>query len=202
MCPHTTICVSSCYYTCVLILQYLYVSTYYYTCVTCVLLYLSSYCHMCPHTTACVPILLHVWPGTTTTKYILVLLYMCPHDGPLQACILKGVSLWGGGGGCHARGGAPAVKKRLACLYVEGVCHDPFCSLRYACIRQHASAYVSIRQHTSWGRLPRRILFSPLRLHTSAYVSIRQHTSAYVSKRREGVCHDPFCSLRYACIEL
>jgi Ca2+-binding EF-hand superfamily protein len=32
---------------------------------------------------------------------------------------------------------------------------------------QHASAYVSIRQHTSAYE------------HTSAYVSIRQHTSAY-----------------------
>ncbi len=58
-------------------------------------------------------------------------------------------------------------------------------------IRQHTSAYVSIRQHTyahtcgAWGQsaAPCRIYTStrPHIQHTSAYVSIRQHTSAYVS---------------------
>ena len=42
-------------------------------------------------------------------------------------------------------------------------------------MRQHTSAYVSIRQHTS------SHASSPcsMRQHTSAYVSIRQHASAY-----------------------
>jgi hypothetical protein len=40
------------------------------------------------------------------------------------------------------------------------------CRLR-SVIRQHTSAYVSIRQRS-------------IRQHTSAYVSIRQHTSAYI----------------------
>ncbi len=39
---------------------------------------------------------------------------------------------------------------------------------------KHASAYVSIRQHTS------AYAYVSIRQHTSAYVSIRQHTSAYV----------------------
>jgi hypothetical protein len=46
----------------------------------------------------------------------------------------------------------------------------------YVSIRQHTSAYVSIRQHTS--------AYVSIRQHTSAYVSIRQHTSAYVSIRQ------------------
>jgi hypothetical protein len=44
------------------------------------------------------------------------------------------------------------------------------------CIRQHTSAYVSIRQLRSLART--------LRPLTPAYVSIRQHTSAYVSIRQ------------------
>jgi hypothetical protein len=44
-----------------------------------------------------------------------------------------------------------------------------------SCIRQHTSAYVSIRQHTS--------ACVRIRQHTSAYVSIRQHASACVSIR-------------------
>jgi hypothetical protein len=44
-------------------------------------------------------------------------------------------------------------------------------------IRQHTSAYVSIRQHTLKRQWERR-----RRQHTSAYVSIRQHTSAYVKE--------------------
>jgi hypothetical protein len=43
----------------------------------------------------------------------------------------------------------------------------------YVGIRRRTSAYVSIRQHTV-----------RIRRHTSAYVSIRQHTSAYVSIRQ------------------
>jgi hypothetical protein len=45
------------------------------------------------------------------------------------------------------------------------------CSRRHkSSIRQHTSAYVSIRQHTSE--------YVSIRQHTSEYVSIRQHTSA------------------------
>jgi hypothetical protein len=47
----------------------------------------------------------------------------------------------------------------------------------YVSIRQHTSAYASIRQHTS-ARCP----FISIRQHTQACVSIRQHTSTYVSK--------------------
>jgi hypothetical protein len=46
----------------------------------------------------------------------------------------------------------------------------------YVSIRQHTSAYVSIHQHTS--------AYVSIRQHTSAYVSIRQHTSAHVSIRQ------------------
>jgi hypothetical protein len=49
----------------------------------------------------------------------------------------------------------------------------PVCSRRPRATR--ASAYVSIRQHTS--------ACVSIRQHASAYVSIRQHTSAYVSIR-------------------
>jgi hypothetical protein len=48
----------------------------------------------------------------------------------------------------------------------------PRCTCR---IRQHTSAYVSIRQHTS--------AYVSIRQNTSAYVCIRLHTSAYVSIR-------------------
>jgi hypothetical protein len=55
-----------------------------------------------------------------------------------------------------------------------------------AYVRQHSSAYVSIRQ-----RRDRGPTCSSIRQHTSAYVSIyaayvsiRQHTSAYVSIRQ------------------
>jgi hypothetical protein len=62
--------------------------------------------------------------------------------------------------------------------------------------RQHTSAYVSIRQHTSHMRLllvlcdalqereDNRPCVS-IRQHTSAYVSIRQHTSAYLKERED-----------------
>jgi hypothetical protein len=56
-------------------------------------------------------------------------------------------------------------------------------------IRQHTSAYVSIRQHTAGVQLARDSItckhtsYVSIRQHTSAYVSIRQHTSAYVSIR-------------------
>jgi hypothetical protein len=47
-------------------------------------------------------------------------------------------------------------------------------------IREHSSAYVSIRQHTS---AVRALVVSDARIrqHPSASVNIRQHTSAYVS---------------------
>jgi hypothetical protein len=58
--------------------------------------------------------------------------------------------------------------------------------LIYVSIRQHMSAYVSIRQHTSaYVRSAFRLIYVSIRQHTSAYVSIRQHTSAYVSIRQE-----------------
>jgi hypothetical protein len=68
----------------------------------------------------------------------------------------------------------------------EGIAKPESCS---ASIRQHTSAYVSIRQriHTvaeiesHRGDCKAREL---QRQHTSAYVSIRQHTSAYVSIRQ------------------
>ncbi len=50
-------------------------------------------------------------------------------------------------------------------LLVSSLRHS-FLPGRKTCIRQHTSAYVSIRQHTS---------------DASAYVSIRQHASAYIS---------------------
>jgi hypothetical protein len=51
-----------------------------------------------------------------------------------------------------------------------GLRHSPFCCLKYACIRQHTSADVSV-----WGCGTRHAAASS----TSAYVSIRQQTSAY-----------------------
>jgi hypothetical protein len=45
-----------------------------------------------------------------------------------------------------------------------------------SCIRQHTSAYVSIRQHIA-GKVPS----SCIRQHTSAYVSIHQHIAGKVS---------------------
>jgi hypothetical protein len=71
----------------------------------------------------------------------------------------------------------------------------------YISIRQHTSAYVSIRSahtsaHTSASSalrrepprrsaplLPAPVAYVSIRQHTSAYVSIRQHTAAYVSIR-------------------
>ena len=51
-------------------------------------------------------------------------------------------------------------------------------------IRQHTSAYVSIRQHTLLRRLRGESMRpSRMHLHSSAYVSIRQHTSGYVQGR-------------------
>jgi hypothetical protein len=59
-------------------------------------------------------------------------------------------------------------------------------------IRQHTSAYLSIRQHSRGTDVfPRDIRLLPtpspacIRQHTSAYVSIRQHTSAYLSIRED-----------------
>jgi hypothetical protein len=67
-------------------------------------------------------------------------------------------------------------------------------------LRQHTSAYVSIRQHTSGvhsvhQRLPQRLHYAApsayvsIRQHTSAYVSIRQHTTAYDSIRQHTSAH-------------
>jgi hypothetical protein len=54
-----------------------------------------------------------------------------------------------------------------------------------ACIRQHTSAYVSIRQFCAVDTRPFDVAAAAcIRQHTSAYVSIRQHKSAYVSIRQ------------------
>jgi hypothetical protein len=58
--------------------------------------------------------------------------------------------------------------------------------LQCVSIRQHTSAYFSIRQHTSASSfcqfVGRSKTCTAVRQHTSAYFSIRQHTSAYVRK--------------------
>jgi isocitrate/isopropylmalate dehydrogenase len=74
-------------------------------------------------------------------------------------------------------------------------------------IRQHTSAYVSIRQHTldvckhaDATYTASKQLYAPLRArapHTSAYVSIRQHASACVSIRQ----HTSVCSPARVCSE-
>jgi hypothetical protein len=56
----------------------------------------------------------------------------------------------------------------------------------YVSIRQHAHAYVSIRQHTHAN--------VSIRQHTSAYVSIRQHTHAYVSIRQHTSAYVSVCT--------
>jgi hypothetical protein len=67
----------------------------------------------------------------------------------------------------------------------NSICGTLACRLPPYCIRQHTSAYVSIRQHTS---LPihqqaafLHTSYVSIRQHTLAHVSIRQHTSAYLS---------------------
>ncbi len=72
-----------------------------------------------------------------------------------------------------------------------------FAPTAYVSIRQHTSAYISIRQQASRTRrklwcAPRQRAVAPtayvsIRQHTSAYASIRQRTSAYVSVRRVSV---------------
>jgi hypothetical protein len=60
----------------------------------------------------------------------------------------------------------------------------PCTSITYASIRQHTSAYVSIR-HTDELACPAPTFqASHPAAHTSAFVRIRQHTSAYVSIRQ------------------
>ena len=51
--------------------------------------------------------------------------------------------------------------------------------LAYARIRQHPSAYVSIRKYQGPQACRKQHARRTSRQHTSAYVSIRQHTSAY-----------------------
>ncbi len=78
----------------------------------------------------------------------------------------------------------------LILLCVSSYCcmcpHTAMCVSSYYCVvatRQHTSAYVSIRQHTSACVCPHTTASSlPVSIsqHTSAYVSIRQHTSACV----------------------
>jgi hypothetical protein len=72
--------------------------------------------------------------------------------------------------------------------------------------RQHSSAYLSIRQHTSAYEAHVSIvlsavcsvLYAPVCgvMHTSAYVSIHQHGSAYVSIRNiRQSAYAPVCSV-------
>jgi hypothetical protein len=75
---------------------------------------------------------------------------------------------------------------------------SPVCPHSIRHIRQHTSAYVSIRQHicireavmTGTPRLFARIEYVSIRQHTSAYVSIysiRHHTSAYTFSRSSDI---------------
>jgi hypothetical protein len=81
--------------------------------------------------------------------------------------------------------------------------HCPSCisSSAYASIRQHTSAYVSIRCE----RRCMRVIVHPAspRQHTSAYVSIRQHTSAYVASAvvcvSLSILHLLRCQYLYSC---
>jgi hypothetical protein len=96
-----------------------------------------------------------------------------------------------------------AVCERLRERCVRGLGHGTLSRLQARTsssrisIRQHTSAYVSIRQrlrqeraplpHASAaaaGSAPAPPAYVSIRQHTSAYVSIRQHTSAYVSIRQ------------------
>jgi hypothetical protein len=75
----------------------------------------------------------------------------------------------------------------------------------YVSIRRHTSAYDGIRLHASCGW--RWLISGRICQHTSAYVSIRQHTSAYVSIRQHTMAeiwspyslHASTCQYLYFC---
>jgi hypothetical protein len=88
----------------------------------------------------------------------------------------------------------------------------------FASIRQHTSAYVSIRRKETLTRCVRACgcicsgvqalirynyytsAYVSIRQHTSAYVSIRQQTSAYPKRRRGYTPQDRCCREAYALI--
>ena len=129
VCPHTTICVSLCYYMCVLILS---VSSYYYMCVLILpyvcprtAIYVSSYYYIC------VLILLHMSPHTTIyvssyyyNYYICVLIppyassyyYTCVLRGGSKADKVRSGEIWSSGAG----GGASVAAREGGVSRPEG----------------------------------------------------------------------------------
>jgi len=71
------------------------------------------------------------------------------------------------------------------CIDSRSVSHRLWCTSYVSVLRQHTSAYVSIRAASIAAAYPTGSdalhTSAPSQQHTSAYVSIRQHTSAYVS---------------------
>jgi hypothetical protein len=74
------------------------------------------------------------------------------------------------------------------CIDSRSVSHRLWCTSYVSVLRQHTSAYVSIRAASIAAAYPTGSdalhTSAPSQQHTSAYVSIRQHTSAYVSIRQ------------------
>jgi hypothetical protein len=156
MCPHTAMYVSSYCYVCVLILlcmcphTSMYVSSYCYVCVLILLyicpntaIYVSSYCNTRvrrPAETAALSLLVQrssaAYVSTRQYTYVSIRPHTCGNRRTISF--------------------SAAVE---CCMSVWRMCGCAGSSvLSTTCIRQHTSAYVSIRQHTS----------------ASAYVSIRQ----------------------------
>jgi hypothetical protein len=81
-----------------------------------------------------------------------------------------------------------------------GGAHAPARASAYVSVRQHTSAYVSIREHTHTAET--LLSASNERQHTSAYASIRQHTSAYGGDAPVGIerarllCTSAYVSIR------
>ena len=81
------------------------------------------------------------------------------------------------------------MTRELYLLVIEAGQFASYIYIREYSIRQHTSAYVSIRQHTSDLLVIEAGQFASFScfvfcILTSAYVSIRQRTSAYVSIRQ------------------
>ncbi len=80
-----------------------------------------------------------------------------------------------------------SVKKKL--IYLDGSWSKNRAKrrlrylLRIRCIRQHTSAYVSIRQHTSKLSEPNDVCSTSCA--SGAYVSIRKHTGGEMTRERE-----------------
>ncbi len=86
MCPHTTVCVSSYFCMCVLIL--LYVCQH-----TCMLLYLCL--HTAIYTQVCQFVEANDWAEIQATAMcVLILLYICPHTICILLYILRCAGLW------------------------------------------------------------------------------------------------------------